>query len=85
MFGTVKLVRKADGRPDLEGGTAYDQAAVRKWCLRFAPFLGFGRFRRRKQTPKSTTGTIRLQPRFPSGNLARCNVSLIVKLLAQLN
>ena len=40
-FSTVRLVRKADGRYELMGGTAYDQATVRKWCRRFAPFVGF--------------------------------------------
>ena len=41
-FCTVRPVRKADGRHELMGGTAYDQATVRKWCRRFAPFVGIG-------------------------------------------
>jgi len=40
-FSTMRLVRKADGRHELMGGTACDQATVRKWCRRFAPFVGF--------------------------------------------
>ena len=41
-FGTVRLVRKADGGHDLEGGTRHDQVAVKTWCHRFTPFVGFG-------------------------------------------
>jgi len=40
-FGSVRLIRNADGRPELIGGTAYDQITVRKWCRRFAPFVQF--------------------------------------------
>jgi len=40
-FGTVRLVRKADGGHDLVGGTRHDQASAKKWCSRFAPFVGF--------------------------------------------
>ncbi len=41
-FGTVRLVRKADGGHDLEGGTRHDQVVVKTWCRRFAPLVGFG-------------------------------------------
>ena len=41
-FGTVNLARRADGGHALVGGTRHDQAAVKRWCSRFAPFVGFG-------------------------------------------
>jgi hypothetical protein len=41
-FGTVNLARRADGGHALVGGTRHDQVAVKRWCRRFAPFVGFG-------------------------------------------
>ena len=41
-FGTVMLVKKADGGHGLVGGTRHDRNTVKKWCRRFAPFVGFG-------------------------------------------
>jgi hypothetical protein len=40
-FGQVRLVRKADGRHELVGGTTEARATVRKWCGLYAPFVAF--------------------------------------------
>jgi hypothetical protein len=40
-LGKVCLVKKADGRHDLIGGTSAERTSVRKWCERHAPFLVF--------------------------------------------
>ena len=37
----VKLVRKADGKHELVGGTVKAQAKVRYWCAVYAFFLEF--------------------------------------------
>jgi len=38
-FGLVHLVRKADGRHGLTGGTPIDRAKARKWCAQHTPFV----------------------------------------------
>lgn len=40
-FGEAKLVKKADGRHELIGGTAGDQTNAREWCSLFAPEVVF--------------------------------------------
>jgi len=40
-FGQVRLVRKADGKHELVGGTMEAQATVRNWCGLYAPFVVF--------------------------------------------
>jgi hypothetical protein len=40
-FGDAKLVKKADGRHELIGGTANDQTNAREWCSLFAPEVVF--------------------------------------------
>jgi len=41
-FGQVRLVRKREGRHELRGGTWMERVRARLWCLKFAPFVGFG-------------------------------------------
>jgi len=48
-FGRVHLVRKADGRHVLIGGTPGEQAKARRWCHRRAPFVTFTVPRRRSR------------------------------------
>jgi hypothetical protein len=38
-FGQVRLVRKADGKYELVGGTTGAQTMVRNWCGLYAPFV----------------------------------------------
>jgi hypothetical protein len=38
-FGPVHLVRKAEGRHNLTGGTPTDRAKARKWCAQHTPFV----------------------------------------------
>jgi hypothetical protein len=40
-FGAARLVRRADGRHELLGGTAADHAEAREWCSLFAPEVVF--------------------------------------------
>lgn len=40
-FGDAKLVKKANGRHELLGGTADDQTNAREWCSFFAPEVVF--------------------------------------------
>jgi hypothetical protein len=40
-FGSARLVRKADGRHELIGGTAADCTEAREWCSLFAPEVVF--------------------------------------------
>jgi len=73
-FGTVTLVRKADGGHDLKGGTRHDQAAVKTWCRRFAPFVGFeGNIRRCTQF-----NVRRLSSRQASGPFTAGKMRLVV-------
>jgi len=44
-FGTVRLVRRADGRHELIGGTAIAQSTAQEWCSQFTPFVVFGEAR----------------------------------------
>jgi hypothetical protein len=50
-FGPVHLVRKADGRHVLIGGTPCEQAEARRWCHRRAPFVTFTAPRRQNRRP----------------------------------
>jgi len=40
-FGAARLVKQANGRHELVGGTADDQAAAREWCSLFAHQIVF--------------------------------------------
>ena len=40
-FGTARLVKNANGRHELIGGTAMDCAEAREWCSLFAPDVVF--------------------------------------------
>jgi hypothetical protein len=40
-FGPARLVRRADGRHELIGGTAAHHTAAREWCSLFAPEVVF--------------------------------------------
>ena len=40
-FGAARLVRTADGRHELLGGTAEDSRQAREWCSLFAPEVVF--------------------------------------------
>ena len=40
-FGRVRLMRKADGKHQLFGGSIEAQVAVRKWCELYASFVVF--------------------------------------------
>lgn len=42
-FGLARLVRNADGRHELIGGTASDCIEAREWCSLFAPEIVFSR------------------------------------------
>ena len=41
FLGQVRLVRKANGKSDLIGGSLEQRAFARNWCNEFAPFLEF--------------------------------------------
>jgi hypothetical protein len=41
VFGNARLVKRADGRHELLGGTAADHAEAREWCTLFAPEVVF--------------------------------------------
>ena len=43
MFGAARLVRHLDGRHELVGGTAADQAAAREWISLFEHDIVLGR------------------------------------------
>ena len=40
-FGAARLVRQADGRHELVGGTMADRTQAREWCSLFAPEVVF--------------------------------------------
>jgi hypothetical protein len=40
-FGQARLVRLANGRHTLRGGTPTEQAEAREWCAMFAPEVVF--------------------------------------------
>jgi hypothetical protein len=40
-FGKVRLVKKADGKHEMIGGSLEHHAMVRKWCEKYAPFVIF--------------------------------------------
>ena len=40
-FGAARLVKKLNGKIELIGGTAADQADAREWCSLFAPEVVF--------------------------------------------
>jgi len=44
-FGPVHLVRKAEGRHNLTGGTPTDRAKAMKWCAHHTPFVKLARTR----------------------------------------
>jgi len=48
-LGPVHLVRKADGRHALIGGTPGEQAKARRWCHHRAPFVTFTAPRRQSR------------------------------------
>jgi hypothetical protein len=45
-FGEARLVRSANGRHELVGGTAADCAEAQEWCAIFAPEVVFSAARR---------------------------------------